>query len=193
MVTSLSVVKLSTYNYKLYRWKPGDSWWIDTGVEETGELTRENMARGFKLAISGETVYVGKRDGQLFQSLDGGDNWNDITENLPLPIEHFNQIAFTDSTVHVATDKGVFNSIDGVVWHTITDKAGETVIIKSLATADGAVYGANDDGIYHLEKETGSWEQIVPEIPDAITSLVVDRDAFYVGTEHRGVLRLNRS
>ena len=177
------------YNYKLFRWKPGDARWSDTGVEETCELTRENMGRGFKLAISGETVYVGKRDAHLCQSLDGGDSWNDITPNLPLSVEHFNQIIFADATVHVATDKGVFNSIDGVVWNTITDKAGESVIIKSLATVEDTVYGANDDGIYHLEKETGTWEQIVPEIPDAITSLVVNGDTFYVGTEHCGVLR----
>lgn len=181
------------YNYKLFRWKPGDTRWSDTGVEETCELTRENMGRGFKLATSGETVYVGKRDGHLVQSLDGGDSWNDITSNLPLPVAHFNQIVFADSTVHIATDKGVFNSIDGVVWNAITDKAGKDVIIKSLATAGDTVYGANDDGIYHLEKETGTWQQIVPEIPDTITSLVVDRDAFYVGTEHRGVLRFERS
>ena len=79
------------------------------------------------------------------------------------------------------------------VWNAITDKAGGSVIIKSLETAEGAVYGANDDGIYHLAKEAGTWEQIVPEIPGAITSLVVDRDAFYVGTEHRGVLRFERT
>ena len=181
------------YNYKLFRWKPGDARWSDTGVEETCELTRENMCRGFKLATSGETVYVGKRDGHLCQSLDGGDGWNDITSNLPLSIEHFNQIVFADAMVHVATDKGVFNSKDGVVWNAITDKAGESVIIKSLAVAEDAVYGANDDGIYHLEKETGTWEQIVPEIPDAITSLAVNEDMFYVGTERQGVLRFERS
>lgn len=181
------------YNYKLFRWKPGDARWSDTGVQETCELTHENMSQGFKLATSSETVYVGKRDGQLFQSLDGGNSWNDITENLPQSVEHFNQIVFADSTVHVATDKGVFNSIDGVVWNAITDKSGENVIIKSLAAAEDAVYGANDDGIYHLERKTGTWEQIVPEIPDTITSLVVDGDTFFVGTEHRGVLCLERS
>ena len=181
------------YNYKLFRWKPGDTRWSDTGVEETCELIRDNMSRSFKLATSGETVYVGKRDGHLVQSLDGGDNWNDITSNLPLPVEHFNQIVFTDAMVHVATDKGVLSSIDDVIWNAITDKAGESVIIKSLAIAEDTVYGANNDGIYHLEQETGTWEQIVPEIPDAITSLVVDEDTFYVGTEHRGVLRFEHA
>ena len=180
------------YNYKLFRWKPGDVRWSDTGVEETCELTRENMAQRFKIAVSGEIVYVGKRDGQLVQSLDDGDSWNDVTSNLPLSVAYFNQIVIADATVHVATDRGVFSSKDGVVWNVTTDKAGEGVNLKSLATAGSAVYGANDDGIYCLEVETGTWEQIVPEIPDAITSLVVDRDAFYVGTEHCGVLRFER-
>ena len=115
------------------------------------------MAQRFKIAASGETVYVGKRDGQLVQSLDGGDSWNDITSNLPLSVAHFNQIVFADATVHVATDKGVFNSKDGVVWNPITDKVGGSINIKSLATAEDTVYGANDDGIYHLEKGTGTW------------------------------------
>lgn len=181
------------YNYKLYQWKPGDSWWVDTGVEESCDLTRENMARNFKIAASGETVYVGKRDGQLFQSLDGGGNWNDITSNLPKSIEHFNQIVLTDTTVYVATDKGVFNSIDGVVWNTITDQKGKELTIKTLATAEDVVYGANDDGIYQFEEKKGNWKQIVPQIPDTITSLVVDGDTFCVGTEQRGVLRLERA
>ena len=181
------------YNYKLFRWDPGETEWFYTGVEETIELSDDNVGRGFKLAVSGETVYVGKRDGHLLQSLDGGESWDDRTANLPQSVEHFNQIVLADATVHVATDKGVFNSIDGVVWNAITDKAGESIIIKALATAEDAVYGANDDGIYRLEKETGTWEQIVPEIPDTITSLVVDGDAFYVGTEHRGVLRFERT
>ena len=181
------------YNYKLFRWKPGDSEWSDIGIQETCELSSDNVSQGFKLAVSGEAVYVGKRDGQLYQSLDEGENWNDRTSNLPQSVEHFNQIVFADTTVHVATDKGVFNSIDGVVWNAITDKAGENVIIKSLVTAENSVYGANDEGIYHLEKETGTWEQIVSEIPDTITSLVVDGDTFYIGTEHRGVLRFERA
>ena len=116
-----------------------------------------------KLAASGKTVYVGKRDGHLLQSLDGGNSWNDITPNLPMFVEHFIQIAFADATVHVATDKGVIHSKDGVVWNVLTDKTGEPVIIKSLATAGDSIYGANDEGIYHLQSDTDTWEQVAPE------------------------------
>ena len=181
------------YNYKLFRWTPGDTRWCDTGVQETCELTRENMTRRFNIAASGKTVYVGKRDGQLFQSLDDGDSWKDVTSNLPKSVEQFNQIVLTNTTVYVATDKGVFNSKDGVVWYTVADQKGKELIIKSLATAEDAVYGANDDGIYQLENRKGIWKQIVPKIPDTITSLVIDGDTFFVGTEQLGVLRLERA
>ena len=181
------------YNYKLFRWNLGETEWFYTGVEETIELSHDNVGRGFKLAASGETVYVGKRDGRLLQSLDGGDNWDDVTPNLPLTIEYFGQVIFADSAVHVATDKGVFNSKDGVTWRVLTDKSGVPVIIKSLATAGEAVYGANDEGIHHLQSDTNTWEQVAPEISGVVTSLVVDEDMFYVGTEHRGVLRFERA
>ena len=181
------------YNYKLYRWKPGETEWFYTGVEETIELSRDNVRSGFKIAASGETVYVGKRDGHLWQSVDGGDSWNDITPHLPLSVAHFNQIVFADATVHVATDNGVFNSKDGVAWRVLADKTGEPVIIKSLATAGGSVYGASDEGIYHLQSGTDTWEQVAPEISEDVTSLAVNENTFYVGTEHRGVLRFKRS
>ena len=181
------------YNYKLYRWQSGEPEWFYTGVEEMIELSRANVRSGFKIAVSGETVYVGKRDGQLVQSLDGGDSWNDVTSNLPLSLEHFKHIVFAGSTVHVATDKGVFSSRDGVTWRVLTDKVGEPVIIRSLATVEDSVYGANDEGIYCLKSDTGAWEQVAPEISGVVTSLVVEENTFYVGTEHRCVLRLERS
>ena len=181
------------YNYKLYRWNPGETEWFYTGVEETIELSRDNVRRGFKIAASGETVYVGKRDGHLWQSVDGGDSWNDITPHLPLSVAYFNQMIFTDATVHVATDEGVFNSKDGIVWNVLTAQTGEPVIIRSLATADGSVYGASDEGIYRLQSDTDTWEQVAPEISGIVTSLVVDERTFYVGTERQGVLCFKRS
>ena len=181
------------YNYKLFRWNPGETEWFYTSVEETIELSRANVRRGFKIAASGETVYVGKRDGHLLQSLDGGNTWNDVTPNLPFSIEHFKEIVFAGSTVYIATDKGVFYSKDGVVWNVLVDETGELVIIKSLAAAKDSIYGANDEGIYSPKNDTSTLEQIAPEISGVVTSLVVDEDTFYVGTERRGVLRFERS
>ena len=181
------------YNYKLFRWNPGETKWFYTGVEETLELSRANVRNGFKIAASEETAYVGKRDGHLWQSLDGGDTWNDITSSLRLSVEHFKEIVFAGATVYIATDIGVFYSKDGVSWNVLVNETEEPVIIKSLSTTRDSVYGANDEGIYHLQGETDTWQQIAPEISGVVTSLVVDADTFYVGTERRGVLRFERA
>ena len=180
------------YNYKLFRWKTGDSEWQDTGVEEIGELSRDRLWIGFKIAAEDKTVYVGKRDCHLLQSLDGGDSWNDVTPYLPLPVAHFKEIILSDSFVYVATDTGVFNSKDGVTWNVLTGKSEEPVVIKALAAAENSIYGASDEGIYHLQSNTTTWEQVAPEISGVVTSLVVDEEMFYVGTERRGVLRFKR-
>jgi len=106
---------------------------------------------------------------------------------------YINQIVFADSTVHVATDKGVFNSKDGVTWDLLTNEAEASVILKSLATIEDCVYGANDEGIYRLQSDTDTWEQVAPEISGVVTSLVVNENMFYVGTERQGVLGFKRT
>ena len=57
--------------------------------------------RGFTLAVSGNTVYIGKRDGHLVASFDMGNNWLDLTPALPFPVKAFNDIVFAGTTVYV--------------------------------------------------------------------------------------------
>ena len=144
---------------------------------------------GFKLAVSGNTVYVGKRDGRLVTSFDMGNNWLNLTPALPFPVKAFKDIMFADSTVYVATDAGVTASSDGKQWRAITDAAGTPPIIKRLAVDATNVYGVSKTGVYRLE--SGAWEQLVSEIPDGVTSLAVDGNTLYVGTESSGMLHFN--
>lgn len=192
------------YMQKLFRWKLGMPEWHDTGlIDETEppsffstfDYSTMNVSEsldlfeGFKLAVSGKTVYVGKRDGHLFQSFDEGDTWNDVTENLPFPVTSFKAIAFAGSTVYVATDKGVASSSDGVQWRAAIDAEGNPLIIARLAVEGVTVYGHAEQYVYRLEKDSNMWKQATPEIPSDITALVVDGNTLYVGTVNRGVLR----
>ena len=180
------------YNYKLFRWKPGDTEWHGTGVEETVELTLDMAGKAPKLAVSGDTVYFGKRDGHLVQSLDAGHNWKDIPLDFifSTPIETFKDIVFAGSTVYVATDVGVAASDAGKHWHAITDAVGTHLIMERLAVDGTKVYGVTKEtGIYRLE--SGTWEQVVPKIPDNVISLAADGNTLYVGTQNRGMLHYN--
>ena len=200
------------YNFKLFRWMPGETKWYDTGVEEARELSMEKAARafeeagmprekivgivstweqGFRLAVSGNTVYVGKRDGHLVVSFDKGNNWIDLTPALPFPVKVFNAIVSADATVYVATDAGIITSDDGRHWHTLTDAEGDNLIMEHLAVDGTTVYGVSKTGVYRLENENDRWKQIASEVPERVSSLAVDGNVLYVGTWNNGVLHFN--
>lgn len=169
------------YQRKLFKWQPGDLEWKDTGLVDTDEQLDDDLKCGFRLAVSGETVYVGKRNGRLLQSLDSGNSWKDITLNLPLRFTYFKEIVFAGSTVYVATDAGVLASQTGGHWRVI--KNG---IIDRFAVDGSTVYGAGDKGIYRLDVHD-KWERISSAVPGKVLSLVVDRYKLYVATERRGM------
>ena len=177
------------YKRKLFRWKPGDPEWKNTGLLDTGKRADDGSKNGFKLAVSAETVYVGKRDSRLFQSLDGGDSWRDITPSLPLRFTQFKEIVFVGSTAYVATDRGILTSQTGAYWRVLTDTAGERIVIDRFAMDGTRVYGAGDAGIYRLDDRRQS-EQIFPSVPDKVLSLVVKNDTLYIVTRHHGMFQI---
>ena len=175
------------YNFKLFRYKKGEREWSDTGVEETVELTLDVAVKNLKLAVSGNTVYVGKRDGTLLQSFDAGTNWIDLTPTLPFPVKAFNEIVIVGNTVYVATDAGIAASDQGNNWGVVTDLETTNLVMEHLTVDGTKLYGVTKGtGIYRLEN--GTWNQIVSDIPENITSLAVDGNTLYVGTQEQGML-----
>ena len=177
------------YRRELFKCKLGTQKWTSTGFMDTGKQSR-NKLKGFQLAVSAETVYVGKRDGKLFQSLDGGNNWRDITPNLPLSFNRFREILFAGSTVYVATNKGVLTSQNGEHWHVLTDNEGERLTIASLAVDGTTVYGVRNTGAYRLDN-SGKWKKVSPEVPDGIRELVFANDKLYIITNQRGIFHIS--
>ncbi len=171
----------------LFRWEPDSTEWKNTGLIDTTEQLDNTSDNGFKLATSAETVYVGKRDGELLQSLDSGDSWKNITSSLPLHFTRFNEIVFVGATVYVATDSGVLSSQNGEYWRVITDKVGTCPIIDRFAVEGTTLYGAADTGIYRLE---GEWQQMAPDVPGKVISLSVSNDKLYIATEQRGLFHI---
>ena len=175
------------YNFKLFRWEPGDTVWQDIGQEETVELIPNIAKKDLQLGVSGNIVYVGKRDGHLVVSFDRGDNWIDITSGLPFHVNAFNDIVVVGATVYVATDAGTITSDDGRNWRTVTDAVGTNLIMEHLAADGEMLYGINNHtGIYRLKSHV--WEQVVSDAPDNVNSLAVDGRTLYVGTQNRSML-----
>lgn len=174
------------YRRRLFKWEHNSLKLTDTGLIDTGKQLDNKLDRGFKLAASAETVYVGMRDGRLLQSLDDGNSWRDVTPNLPSNFVRIKDIMFVGTTVYVATDRGVLSSQTGKHWRMLTDIAGTHIIIDKLAMDAPNFYGAGDMGIYRLDSRS-RWERIFPNIPDKVISLSASHDKLYIGTEKRGI------
>ena len=177
------------YKQRLFRWQRGDPEWTDTGLINITQPFDTPFNIGLKIAVSADTVYVGKQDKHLLRSLDGGNTWKDLTPNLPLRFKRISDIAFADSIVYVATDTGILTSEDGEHWRVITDKEGTHTVIDRIAVTDTTIYGVGDAGVYQLEGR-GRWERISPEVPDDVTALVVNDNKLYIATEERGIFHI---
>ena len=177
------------YKHSLFKWRLGDPEWINTGLIDTSHMSDGNFRKGLKIAFSGETVYVGKRDGKLFQSLDGGNSWRDITPNLPLGFTCFNEIAFAATTVYVSTDAGVLSSQTGEHWSVLTNNVRAYTIINRFAVEGTKVYGIGNAGVYHLDARR-QWKQVASEVPDEINALAIANNKLYSATEDRGILHI---
>ena len=182
------------HKHKLFRWRRGETKWHYTGLEDSGYFSFANAyAKALMLAVSGNTVYAGKRDGDLFQSLDNGDTWSNITANLAFPFRYFKDVLFGAGTIYVSTDMGVMSSRDGGTWHVLTDVDGNRPVMDRI-TVDGiAAYGVCNGGVYRADNQTNTWKQITPELPHTATSFAVNSNTFYIGTQQNGVLRFQRA
>ena len=179
------------YRRKLLKWHRSERQWFDTGiVDSTERADGADTSKGLILVASDDLVYAGKRDGSLFQSLNSGDSWKEITTDLPFRFTYFKDIVFADTTVYLITDQGVINSRDGVNWNTLTDAKGNRVTIDQIAVEGNSVYGVCNQGVYRIDAGTDTWIQISPNVPYEVTALAVDGDMLYIGTRRRGVLRL---
>ena len=179
------------FRHKLFRWRKGEAQWFNTGlVDTTQRAPGADTSKGLTLAASQNSVYAGKRDGSLFQSLDSGEHWKEITADLPFSFAYLEEIVFAGATVYVVTDQGVMHSHDGIHWHALTDTDGNRPLIAQIAVDGDKVYGIGNQSVYRINTDTDTWIQIASEIPYKVTAFAVDRGIFYIGTRHRGVLRL---
>ena len=179
------------YKHKLYRWRRGETAWHYTGLEDQQGISPIE-GKGLTLAASGNTVYAGKREGELFFSSDAGDTWTDVTENLAFPFGYFKEIHIAGSTAYVSTDMGVMRSRDGETWDVGTDGDGNRLIMDRIVVDGVMVYGVCDSGLYEVDKQTNMWKHISAKLPHTATAFAVEGRTFYIGTQQNSVFRFQR-
>ena len=122
----------------------------------------------------------------MFQSLDEGESWRDITSSLPLHFTRFKDMVFAGSTLYIATDNGVMVSKTAEHWHLLTDSAGVRPIMNNFAVDGSKVYGIGDVGVYCLDTRS-RWKMVSTEVPDGIVSLAITNDRLYSIVKGQGI------
>lgn len=175
------------YRRRLLKMDLNTDGFIDTGLlDKTPKPSLYEIDRGFKVAAAAGTVYVGKRNGRLFQSVDNGDSWRDITPNIPAIFKDINDIKFLGKKVYVATDTGVLTSDTGNHWRILTDTNGTQPIIDKLAVNNRILFGAGGTGIYRIDQRN-RWEQLSQPIPGKVISFSVSGNKAYIGADNNGI------
>lgn len=173
------------YKGQLWRWRQGEPEWIPVLA-----IASDNRDAGqrLKLAVSGDSLYVGDRDGRLLQSVDSGNTWRELTSRLPLRFTSFQDLLFLDSAIYIATDRGVLMSENGRHWRRLTDHTREELVMDQISVADGIVYGIGETGAYQLDTRYRS-KQLVSGVPEDATAFAVQGAKFYIATERSGIFR----
>ena len=190
MIVVCKDVFYAEHRRTLFKWRLGAPEWISTGLTDMSQLSYDNDSTDLKLAVSGETIYVGKRDGKLFQSIDEGSSWRDVTPSLPLNFADFKEITFIGSTVYVATDAGVLSSETGAHWRVLTDSAGTRPIIDRFAVDGPTIYGVGGIGAYRLDTDS-QWKQISSEALGETVALAVINDKLYSAIKDHGIFHIS--
>ena len=168
----------------LYRWKVGENLWT--------QLMPQDFFGWGTLAVSGKTVYISAVRGKLFRSVDEGDTWTEVSQNLPNWDQEIGayDLAFIGETIYAkAGSEGGRSTDGGETWTSIV--AGLPGGYIEMQLVDGTtLYGTSSHGIFRLTHGSDSWERIAP-IQRIVRSLALDGTTLYIGTAAEGVFRVS--
>ncbi len=170
----------------LYRWRVGEDLW-------TQLMPQQDLFGWGALAASGRTVYTSTVRGKLFRSVDEGDTWTEVSQNLPNWDQEIGtyDLAFVGETIYAKAGSGGGCSTDGGETWTPIIVAGLPGGYVEMQLVDGmTLYGTSSHGLFRLTHGSDSWERIAPTQRD-IMSLAYDGTTFYIGTHAEGVFRLS--
>ena len=168
----------------LYRWRVGEDLWT--------QLMPQDFFGWGTLAVSGKTVYISAVRGKLFRSVDEGDTWAEVSQNLPNWDQEIGayDLAFIGETIYAkAGSEGGRSTDGGETWTSIV--AGLPGGYIEIQLVDGTtIYGTSSHGIFRLAHGSDSWERIAL-IQRIVRSLALDGTTLYIGTAAEGVFRLS--
>ncbi|MBI1890374.1 MAG: hypothetical protein HYS18_07005 [Burkholderiales bacterium] len=191
-------------SFGVYRSDDGGLTWTakNTGLTSTNM----NIAALAVSATNSSVVYAGTRGGGIYRSLNSGEQWTNVTSNLPTAYVFAIALSPTDSnTVYVGTgDQGIFKSVNGgsswtqvLTAATTSDTLANKIITSIVVDPRNAnnVYAADwNSGVFRSTTAGLSWQQVNTGLSmRAVNTLTLAQDGrnLYAGTKGEGVFRVD--
>jgi len=160
----------------------------------SGGLTVENVGPDYgntlyalgESPLDADVLWAGSNDGLLHITRDGGDNWNNVTENLPglpplgtvtsIDASRFDKAtAYVTFDLHQVDDRGtyIFKTDDyGVSWTRITNgvpesQLGYAAIIREDLVRQGLLYAGTENALYVSFDDGEQWQKFDNGLPPA--------------------------
>jgi len=184
----------------------GDSVWFATELGVTLFNTRKNRWKNFNvkhglysqevydLFLKGNILYIGTREGLNYLDLTTGKVRREKDDNIRLATIY--QIAGNDSSLWLATNRGIFRYLDKKKkWEIVTTSAPiQDLPVYAVQIFGPEVWFTSPGGIFWLDTRTNQWEsfpQIGLEVKGPYSDIEVNRKSVWVSTTE-GLLKYDR-
>src|SRR6185436_7987277 len=190
----------------------GDNWFSIspdlTTIDFTGSLLFGTITSIDVSPLNSDIIYAGTDDGKVWNTLNGGGNWTDVTATLPtrwvtrVSCDPFNSsrafvtlsgYRYHDNMVHV-----YMTTNNGTTWNDISGNLPDVPCSDIIAdpAADSLLYLASDVGVYYTKDMGTTWNLLGTGMPILICTdlaLHTPTHTLLAGTYGRGMYKIDLS
>ncbi|RMA57149.1 T9SS type A sorting domain-containing protein [Ulvibacter antarcticus] len=172
----------------------------------TGNLSYGTITSIDVSTLDSNMIYVGTDDGNVWVTLDGGNNWNNISSTLPnrwvtkvfASRDELNTVYVTYSGYRYGEDTGhVYKSSDnGSNWIDISTGLPDIPVNDILEDSFGNLFIGTDIGVLGTTDEGNNWQVIGENLPSVVVNDMHIHEAseyLYIGTYGRSIYKLDIS
>jgi hypothetical protein len=162
--------------------------------------------------ISKGLIWAGTNDGKVWYTRDGGEHWNDVTQNVGMPvwgtISKIQPSFFDPGTAYIAVDYHLMDDRDpyiykttdfGKSWTKITGglPKGPLAYVRAVAenpNKKGMLFGGTGNGFYYSFDDGANWHALQAGLPHAPVTWIEVQKTFHdvvVSTYGRGIYILD--
>ncbi|MBI9061117.1 MAG: PKD domain-containing protein [Marinilabiliaceae bacterium] len=107
-----------------------------------------------------QTLYVSCFKSGLFKTVDGGQSWQPLSDNIPEEVFVSEVLASDPATIYIGTDLGVYKTTDeGAHWNT-TSVVTQTKALLIQPGSENVVIAGCSNGIYRSQDAGTTWSLV---------------------------------